>query len=220
MIQGMPEGVPTRLAGRAAEAARNDERIVESARAVFLDEPKAPITAVAKHAGVGISALYSRYGSKEELIEKISRDAMETFLAEIDRAMKDDRDPWTAFADFMRRVVDADLSSLTIKLAGTFDPSEELAELATRLNRELSDRLFPRFKKLLRPGVKAHDLSLVLEMVAAVKMLDRARTEELRRRYLAMILDGMRADRTERLPGPPPSWQEVAERWKPADWDD
>src|SRR5579859_6847968 len=38
------------LSGRQAEAARNDQRILESARAVFVADPGAPITAVAKHA--------------------------------------------------------------------------------------------------------------------------------------------------------------------------
>ena len=60
-----PPGRPGRhgpMSGRQAEAARNDQRILDSARAVFVADPGAPITAVAKHAGVGISALYTRYG--------------------------------------------------------------------------------------------------------------------------------------------------------------
>ena len=36
------------LSGRLAEAARNDQRILDSARAVFVADPGAPITAVAK----------------------------------------------------------------------------------------------------------------------------------------------------------------------------
>ena len=49
---------PSSVSGRRAQAARNDEKILASARAVFIDDPDAPITAVAKHAGVGISAIY------------------------------------------------------------------------------------------------------------------------------------------------------------------
>src|SRR4051795_8549219 len=132
------------MSGRQAEAARNDQRILESARAVFLADPGAPITAVAKHAGVGISALYSRYGSKEELLRKLSRDGLERFLQEIDAAVHDDRDPWTVFADFMRRMLDAGLAALTLSLAGKFTPTEEMFELAARTDTELSERLFPR----------------------------------------------------------------------------
>ena len=39
------------------------------------------------------------------------------------------------------------------------------------------------------------------------------RTEQLRRRYLTTILDGMRAGDGMELPGPPPSWRELNERW-------
>ena len=58
-----------------------------------------------------------------------------------------------------------------------------------------------------------HDISLAFELVAAIKFADPARTTELRRRYLALILDGMRADGRGELPGPPPAWQEISERW-------
>ena len=54
----------TPLSGRRAEAARNDRRILEAAREVFVADPSAPIAAVAARAGVGIGALYRRYGSK------------------------------------------------------------------------------------------------------------------------------------------------------------
>jgi hypothetical protein len=49
--------------------------------------------------------------------------------------------------------------------------------------------------------------------VAAVKLGDRERTAELRRRYLAAILDGLRAENREPLPEPAPSWGEINERW-------
>src|SRR5436309_14145668 len=113
------------LSGRRAQAAANDKRILESARAVFLADPNAPITAVAKHAGVGISALYTRYGSKEELLRKLCLDGLTVFVQETEAALADERDEWTAFADYMQRLVDADRSSMTLALAGTFTPTEE-----------------------------------------------------------------------------------------------
>src|SRR5205807_1357751 len=85
--------VPSPLSGRRAQAARNDELILDSARAVFLADPAAPISEVAKHAGVGISALYSRYASKEELLRKLCNDGLQRFIDETERAVADDRDP-------------------------------------------------------------------------------------------------------------------------------
>jgi AcrR family transcriptional regulator len=210
----MATGTPAPLSGRRAEAARNDERILESARAVFLDDPGAPITAVAKHAGVGISALYSRYGSKEELLRKLCNDGLERFVLETEAALADERDDWTTFADYMRRLVDADTSSMTLALAGSFTPTPEMFALGERAN-ELIVQLFERVKGALRPDLDMHDQSIVIEMVAAIKLGDRARTEQVRQRYLAMMLDGMRARDREELPGPPPTWQELSGRWAP-----
>lgn len=206
-----PNGKP--LSGRRAQAARNDERILEAARAVFLADPDAPISAVAKHAGVGISAIYSRYSGKEELLRTLCHEGLSRFVAETEAALADDRDPSTVFADYMGRIVDADTSSLTLALAGSFTPTEEMFALAERAN-ELLEALFDRVRNTVRDDLAVHDLSLIWELVAAINMPVLERTKELRRRYLAVILDGLRAENATPLPGPPPTWQEMNDRWK------
>ncbi len=60
-----------------------------------------------------------------------------------------------------------------------------------------------------------HDLSLIFEMVAAVRGPNPPRTQELRHRYLALILDGLRPGHRDELPGPPPGWPELSDRWIP-----
>jgi hypothetical protein len=114
----------------------------------------------------------------------------------------------------MRNLTDADTSSLTRALAGQFAPTPEMFALATRSS-ELSEELFGLIRGVLRPDLALHDLSLSFELVAAIKFADPGRTAELRRRYLALILDGMRADGRSELPGSPPGWQEISERWNP-----
>ena len=205
---------PSPLSGRRAEAARNDEKILAAAREVFIADPTAPITAVAKHAGVGISALYSRYGSKEELLRTLCHNGLAVFVAETEAALADQRGDWDAFTHFMQRLVDADTSSMTLALAGTFTPTEEMFALAERAN-ALLVTFFERVRHTLRPGVEVHDLSLVFELVAAIKVRDWERTHALRRRYLAVILDGLRsgAGNGDVLPQPAPTWSELNERW-------
>jgi AcrR family transcriptional regulator len=214
-MYGMTETTHGRLSGRRAQAARNDQLILDAARAVFIADPAAPITAVAKHAGVGISALYSRYGSKEELLRKLCSDGLETFVAETEAALADDRDHWTVLASYMRRLVDADTSSMTVALAGTFTPTEEMFTLAAR-GGQLLGELVDRVSDVLRPGIATHDLSVITELVASVKQPDAGRTRELRQRYLAVILDGLRVGHSQPLPASPPTWQEISGRWQPA----
>ncbi|MEN3313539.1 MAG: hypothetical protein V7645_2868, partial [Actinomycetota bacterium] len=66
----------TPVSGRRAQAARNDERILEAARDVFIAHPAAPISDVAKRAGVGISALYRRYPGKQDLLRALCADGL------------------------------------------------------------------------------------------------------------------------------------------------
>jgi AcrR family transcriptional regulator len=203
-----------RLPGRQAEAARNDQRILEAARAVFTADPNAPISAVAEHAGVGISALYRRYRSKEELLQQLSLDGLRRYIAEVEAALTDDGEPWEAFAAFMRRAVDADTNSLTLHLAGTFTPTEAHwrdGEMAFQLNVRLLDRA--KAAGVLRPEIEVSDLSLLFEQLAAIKVGDPERTRQLRQRYLALLLDAMRDTSATPLPGPPPSWEEISRRW-------
>jgi AcrR family transcriptional regulator len=91
----MADPSPARLSGRRAQAATNDGVILEAARAVFTADPSAPISAVAQHAGVGISALYRRYPSKEDLLRTLAADGLQRFTDELETALSDDRDPWT-----------------------------------------------------------------------------------------------------------------------------
>lgn len=205
-----------RLSGRRGQAARNDERILAAAREVFVADRDAPISAVATRARVGISALYRRWPSKEELLRQICRDGLRLYLQEAETALGDEGDPWEAFATFLRRIVDADVHSLTVSLAGSFTPTEDLYADALRSG-ELNERLVTRAKAggVLRSDFAAEDLTLILEQMAAIRpgiFGDARRTRELRRRYLALCLDGLR-NPTAPLPGPPPSDDELGRRW-------
>jgi AcrR family transcriptional regulator len=213
MLGGM-EATTVPLSGRRAQAARNDQRILEAAREVFVADPGAPISAVAAHAGVGISALYRRYRSKEDLLRRLSGDGLRRYIAEAEAALADDGDPWEAFAGFLRRIVDADTHSLTLRLAGTFTPSEELYRDAARAQ-ELNLRLYERTRAAgaIRPDLDVNDFSFVLEQVASIRLGDQQRTSRLRHRYLALLLDGLHTPSPGPLPGPPPSWEELSGRW-------
>ena len=213
----MDEQSSAPLSGRRAQAARNDERIVAAAREVFVADPDAPISAVAKEAGVGISALYRRYTSKEDLLRTLCADGLERYIAAAEAALADRGDPSSAFAEFMRRIVDADSHSLVLRLAGTFDPTEELyrrAEWAQQLNVQLLERA--QKAGAVRPDLAVDDLTFLFEQLVSVRVRDEERTRELRHRYLALLLEALRAPSSVPLPAPAPSWEEVSERWRHA----
>jgi AcrR family transcriptional regulator len=211
----MEETTGAPLSGRRAQAARNDALILEAAREVFVADPGAPIAAVAERAGVGIGALYRRYASKEELLRQINAEALQRYIAAAEAALADDGDPWSAFVDFMRRIVDADTHSLTLRLAGTFTPTDELTRDAAKAQ-ELNVRLFERTRAAgaIRSDIEVGDITLLLEQLAAVRVAGEERTRQLRHRYLALLLDALHASSGTQLPGPPPGWEEISRRWE------
>ena len=204
------------LSGRRAQAARNDDLILEAARAVFVADPGAPIAAVAQRAEVGIGALYRRYSSKEALLQRLALDGLQGYVAEVEAALADDGDPWEAFAGFMRRSLDAGASSLTRRLAGAFTPTDELNQLGRRAY-ELTQELLDRTKKTggLRAEIEVGDVSLIFEQLQAQHVGLPERAAQLRRRYLALLLDALHAPPAAPLPGPAPTWQEISRRWEP-----
>ena len=213
----MQNDVERKLSGRQGQARRNDARILEAAREVFLEDPDAPISAVAARAGVGIGALYRRYASKQDLLRQLARDGLHRYLDEAEIAVADEGDAWAAFAAFMQRILDSDVLAITINLAGTFTPTDDLMADSVRAE-DLNTRLLQRTKAEggLRADVEVDDLSLILEQVASLRIGDERRTRQLRRRYLALFLAGLRRG-GEPLPGPPPAPMELASRWSPRD---
>ncbi|MEU6250912.1 TetR/AcrR family transcriptional regulator [Glycomyces sp. NPDC047010] len=206
------------LSGRKAQAARNDKLILEAAHEVFVADPEAPIAEVAKRAGVGISALYRRYPSKEDLLRKLAGDGLARYIELAREAVASDAEPWEAFRAFMRAVVIADTPSITVRLAGTFTPSPEMFQAAVEGD-AVNKAMLARFKGdgVLRDDVDNGDIQMVTESVASISVGDPERTREVRLRTLELHLQALRAPGAGPLPGEPVSDEEMGVRWIPKD---
>lgn len=60
---------------------------------------------------------------------------------------------------------------------------------------------------------------MILEQITSIKLGDEARTNRLRHRYLTLVLEAMRRTGEQpgggpELPGPPPSADELTNRWR------
>jgi len=205
------------LGGRKAQAAHNDEAILDAARAVFMRDASAPVSAVARQAGVGIGALYRRYPSKEDMIRRLCADGLRQYIAAAEIALGRDDGAWAAFEGFLLDVVDADVHALTVNLAGTFTPSEELYRMTEQANALAAELLTKAHAAgVVRTDFVLNDLAMILEQLTAVRLDDVDRTRELRRRYLALQLDAIRpGGGRDSLPGRPPTGEELGARWVP-----
>ena len=150
-------------------------------------------------------------------MQSLCSEGLQRFIHIAESALADDGDPWESFAGFIRRIIDADVHSLTVHLAGTFTPTQQLERLASEAN-SLIARLFRRTKAAgaIRADLQLNDLAMIFEQMAAIRLGDVERTRGLRRRYLTLQLDAMRPHVTAaRLPGTPPTSDELGQRWIP-----
>lgn len=202
--------------GRQVQAARNDRLILDAARAVFVADPTAPIAAVAARAGVGIAALYRRYPSKEDLLRTLCAEGLHRYIRETEVALADDGDAWSVFTAWMGRLVDADTNSLVRRLAGMFVPTEDMFRDGQAAG-ELTRRLLARTRKAgaLRADVDDNDVAMVSEMIASIRLGDDDRSRQLRHRYLTLLLDALHTPAPTAMTEPPPTWQELEQRWRP-----
>jgi AcrR family transcriptional regulator len=202
------------LSGRRREAARNDASILDAARSVFLEDPSAPVAAVAARAKVGISALYRRYPSKEDLLRELARDGLVRYIADLETALADKGDPWSVYADCLTRILDGGSQALAQRLAGTFTPTPDLSALAQRAA-ALADEVHrtAQRRNALRGDVNPIDVVLLLETLSAIAMPGADGGHALRRRYLALLLQALRAPGAGPLPGSGPDPSELTGRW-------
>jgi AcrR family transcriptional regulator len=207
------------LSGRQAEAARNDGRILDAAREVFLADPAAPVSQVAERAGVGISALYRRYPSKDHLLRALAEDGLTRYIADLEITLAAGNDPWDDYVACLERVVDGQSQALAQRLAGTFVPTPELSALAQHAGR-LAETLFRRVRKSgdLRDDVSEADITLLLEVIALIELPGADGGAALRRRYLALVLQALHTPAEAKLPGPAARRTDLAARWGGSAW--
>ncbi|PRX91759.1 TetR/AcrR family transcriptional regulator [Allonocardiopsis opalescens] len=90
-----------------ADARRNRELIIITAREVFLEQGiLAPLEEIARRAGVGIATLYRRFPDRPTLIRQVALDNLALVGEELDRAIAEHPDDaWSALAHLLRRLV-------------------------------------------------------------------------------------------------------------------
>lgn len=199
--------------GRQAEARRNDALVLAAALDVFSADPTAPMSAVARSAGVGQATLYRRYPAKEALLIAVARHSLQSITDQAESALGATK-PWDGLAGFLSWYAGSGMLR-TGRLLGTFTPPEELYELAGRGNlamQELVDRA--KAAEVIRTDVTGADLTLIASQLAALETADAARTATLRQRYLDLILQALALTDAPAITGPPPDGGELEAPWQ------
>ncbi|MFE5393573.1 TetR/AcrR family transcriptional regulator [Streptomyces sp. NPDC056568] len=177
-----------------SDAQRNRERILEVAREELTRCADAPLSAIARKAGVGQGTVYRNFPHREALVLEVYRYEMQQ-VAEAARQLLATRDPERALREWMDR-----LARFAMTKAGLADairlvtstpggpvkpgptPVVDAAELLLRANEEAGT---------IRPGVTADDFLLA---IGGLWQVDPREDWQPRvTRLLNLVMDGLRA---------------------------
>jgi AcrR family transcriptional regulator len=190
------------------DAERNRQRILEAASEVFTERGLGvSLDEIARHAGVGIGTVYRRFRTKEELVEALFVERVESIAVLAEQAAEAP-DPWSGLVRFMEQMAEILAGNLGLRqmlmLAGY---GHDIATYARRRNAPLVAALVERAQAAgqVRPDLSVTDIPILVFMLTEASRLARPVSPELWRRYLTLITDGMRPQRDGVTPLPVPA---------------
>ncbi|ONM48155.1 TetR/AcrR family transcriptional regulator [Nocardia donostiensis] len=188
-----------------ADAARNQQRIVEAARELFADRGlEITLDDVAERAGVGVGTVYRRFANKKELISEVFEHHVGEFADAADRGYEHP-DPWAGLVEFFEYACH--------HMATNRGLGEVLLEMDDDIERFhcARDRITPtvaaivaraRDAGIIQPDIEATDFFALIHMVEGLAEFAKPVNPQVWRRYMALTLNGIRADSTPRQPLP------------------
>src|SRR5918992_2703953 len=185
-----------------ADARRNRERLLAAARDVFVDQgPDAPLDAIATAGEGGIGPLYRRFPDRRAVVRAVVLDVLARTAEEARLALAEEADAFQALARYLHRALDLRVSAVMPALLDHIPADdEEIASIRTRswgLFQQLVDQAHAA--GTLRPDVTFADIGFLLVRLARPLPgpIPRDLNNRLAHRHLELLLDGLRADRTE-----------------------
>ena len=191
-----PDAKPVRK-----DVARNRALLLASAKAVFAEQGlDATLDDIAKHAGVGTGTAYRHFANKQEIAAEVLSQSSEDMMQDSLDALEIE-DPWLAITTFFETIMGraAVNRGLHESLAIPRAPHEVL--IRQQLVESVTT-LFARAKAAgaIRADADPTDAGVILSMLVPVFDMAAVTSPDLWRRYLWLLLDGLRATEEPALP--------------------
>jgi AcrR family transcriptional regulator len=196
-----------------SDARRNRERLVASARELFAGQGvDVPVEEITHHAGLGMGTLYRHFPTKEELIDAVLEEAFAEIVQLAESAAAEE-DAWTGFTGFLEGALSMHAKNRGVRdiLATRGHGAQHAKAMRARI-RPLLRRLVERAQADggLRTDFTPEDLPMLFWTAGRVIETTAAIAPDYWRRYLGLMLDGLRASAATPLPVPPLSRAQVA----------
>jgi AcrR family transcriptional regulator len=205
-----------------ADAERNRQRLMAAAKDLFRTRGlDVTLDDIARHAGVGTGTAYRRFPNKDALIDALMVDRIGE-LATIAKECLDEPDPWVGLAGFFHRALALQAGDRGLKeVLFSSGRGRDRSVHARQQMAPVVGRLVARAVQegAVRSDMATTDVPLINFMLNTVVDLGRDVEPDLYKRYLAIVLDGLRPrDDLEPLPVAPLKvtvFQDALARWKP-----
>ena len=177
-----------------ADARRNYERIVATAREVFFaDGVDAPLDDVVKRAGVGAGTLYRHFPNREVLVEAVYRSEIEE-IADQAYLLAKDLAPEDALREWFRELIrfHIERAGLAAALKAAIDEDSETYRYCKQKLRDAAWALLEPAQAVgaVRGDIEAVDLMRLSHGIgAAAKHADDASRD----RMLSVLMEGLKA---------------------------
>lgn len=189
-----------------ADAVRNRVGILIAAASALVEHGCViDMREIARRSGVGVGTLYRHFPTKEDLLKTVLLEHFRCWSEAAAKAAADTADPWVALEDFFEHALAgqcghrAMVEHCTDAVCG---PDTECIQLLHPVLENLITRNHAR--GVLRPGVTASDLALLLVSMSHTAELTRRLqpdSPQMWRRLMRATLDGLRTEHeASRLP--------------------
>jgi AcrR family transcriptional regulator len=178
-----------------ADARRNRERILESARAVFADYgAEAQIDDVARQAGVGVGTVYRHFATKEALLVELLREKFRLFAARCREALEQDGEPFAVLENLLRRNAETAANDAAVQhaLAGAGENIWIQAQAEQQELSAVTAELVARARRAgtIRQDIEANDIAMLMCGLCST-MGEKPGFDW--RRHLDLVIDMLRA---------------------------
>lgn len=176
-----------------ADARRNYERIVATAREVFFEQGvEAPLDDIVKRAGVGAGTLYRHFPNRDVLIEAVYRSEIEE-IADLSSALAKALSAEDALREWFRELVrfHTERSGLAMALKAMIDVDSETFQYCKQKLRDAAWAVLEPAQAVgaVRVDLEASDLMRLSHGIGAAA---RTADEASRERMLSVLLEGLK----------------------------
>jgi AcrR family transcriptional regulator len=190
------------------DAERNRQRILRAAAEVFTEHGlAATLDDVARAAGVGVGTVYRRFPDKEALAEALFTERIDGLVAFAGQALEDP-DPWSGLSTFLSRAggMLAGDRGLRQILMFAAHGSDRVGQARARMLPVVT-AMVERAQRAgaVRADLDPTDIPLIELMLTATAGYAHEVRPGIWRRYLALILDGLRPAPGAATPLPEPA---------------